>query len=288
MFRVNVRLLSHKINYINQKEQPYSSISIYKQLARSMLNFTNRRYHFLLFLLPGILYSYLPGILLPVYAEELSGSGYIIKMGTVNIVGGAISSPSYKLNTSVGQTTSGDFEITGYRIRSGFQYSRIGNEPFSFSLGDDSIDLGTVIANTFARTKTTLTVSGAGTHGYTVKTIENHPLQIGESPSTIPDTVCDPKEKCTANHAAPWTSTASYGFGYNLSGDDVDKTEFADQTFFRPFANSQLNQTPVTLISNPKPAKKATATIIFQANISPTQGNGPYENSIQFIALPSY
>ncbi len=197
---------------------------------------------------------------LPASAGDLSGSGYIIKMGTINIVSGTVENSTYKPST------------TG----SGFQYSR-DSEPFSLTLNTDSINLGTVIANTFAKTNATLTVTGAGVHGYTVKAIENHPLQIGESPSTIPDTVCDPKEKCTANHAAPWTSTSSYGFGYSL-----------DQTNFQPFANNSLNQVPVALMSNPKSTAKDTANLTFQANISPTQGDGLYENSIQFIALPSY
>ncbi len=256
-----------------------------------MPNIINKPYHratstaknsLLVFITTILLVS--PGI---VHAEELSGSGYIIKMGTINIVSGTVGSPSYKLSTTVGQTATGEFEVNGYRVKSGFQYSRTG-EPFSFSLTSDSVNLGTVIANTFAKKTASLTITGAGIHGYTVKAIENHPLQIGESPSTIPDTVCDPKEKCTPNHASPWTSTTSYGFGYNLAGDDVDQAEFPNSTMFRPFADNQLNQTPITLMSNPKSASKATATLTFQANISPTQGNGFYENSIQFIALPSY
>lgn len=221
------------------------------------------------------------------FAEDLSGNGYIIKMGTINIVSGTVGNNSLKLSTTVGQTTAGEFDSTGYRLKSGFQYSRT-NEPFSFSLGTDSINLGSLIANTFGGTKTTLTVDGAGVRGYTVKAIENHSLQIGESQSTIPDTICDPEEKCTPNHASPWTATITYGFGYNMSGDDVDQTDFVDFNYFRPFANNQLNQVPVTLMGRPGRSQKAIATVTFRANISPTQGNGIYENSIQFIALPSY
>ncbi|OGD72397.1 hypothetical protein A3A84_01225 [Candidatus Collierbacteria bacterium RIFCSPLOWO2_01_FULL_50_23] len=222
-----------------------------------------------------------------VQAADMSGSGYIIKMGTINIVSGTVGNSSVKLSTTVGQTVSGEFETTGYRLRSGFQHTAT-SEPFSFSLGTDAISLGSLIASTFGGANTTLTVGGAGVHGYSVKAIEDHSLQIGESQSTIPDTVCDPKEKCTPNRASPWTSTISYGFGYNMSGDDVDQNDFTDSTYFRPFANNQSNQVPVTLMGKPGRTEKATATITFQANISPTQGNGTYENSIQFIALPSY
>jgi hypothetical protein len=260
-----------------------------------MPEITNKPHHHFLHFIFLVLYScilsfsasQLPSFSVPVYAADLSGSGYIIKMGTINVVSGPVSNSTYRLNTTVGQTAPGQFETTGYRVSSGFQYSRT-NEPFSFSINTESINLGTVIANTFARTNAALTVSGGGVRGYTVKAIENHSLQIGESLSTIPDTICDPKEKCTANHAAPWTSPTSYGFGYNLSGDNIDQAEFIDQTYFRPFANNQLNQTPIPLMSNPKSVSKTTTTITFQANISPTQGNGLYENSIQFIALPSY
>lgn len=223
----------------------------------------------------------------PVNASDLTGGGYIIKMGTINIVSGTVSNSSVKLSTTVGETAPGEFETTGYRLKSGFQYGRP-SEPFSFSIGSDSINLGSLIANTFGNAKTTLTVGGAGVHGYTVKAIENHSLQVGETQNVIPDTICDPNKKCSPNQAAPWTSTTAYGFGYNLSGDDVDKTDFIDQTYFRPFANNQFNHIPVTLMSRIGRSQKAIATITFQANISPIQGNGTYENSIQFIALPSY
>lgn len=220
-------------------------------------------------------------------AAPLSGGGYIIKMSTINIVGGSVSNSAVKLRTTVGETAPGEFETTGFRLKSGFQYD-LPSEPFSFSLGSDSINLGSLLANTFGNVKTTLTVGGAGIHGYTVKAIENHSLQLGEIKTVIPDTICDPARKCTPNQAAPWTSTAAYGFGYNLSGDDIDTSDFVDPTHFRPFANNELNHTPVTLMGRSGRSKKAVATITFQANTSPTQENGIYENSIQFIAIPSY
>ncbi len=255
------------------------------------MNFINKLHHQSILSVSGYLViliiavSFFP--IQPANANELTGSDYIIKMGTINIVSGSVSNSSVKLSTTVGQTVSGEFETTGYRLKSGFQYSRT-HEPFSFSISSDTISLGTLIANTFGSTKISLTVGAAGVQGYVVKAIENHSLQLGETKSAIPDTICDPEEKCTPSQASPWTSTTAYGFGYNLNGDDIDTTDFVDQTYFRPFPNNQLNQPPVTLMGRPGRTQKATATITFQANIPPTQGNGTYENSIQFIALPSY
>jgi len=240
-----------------------------------------------IFIFSTIVFIFLAISPIRTYAGELSGSGYIIKMGTINIVSGNISGPNIKMNVSVGQTTQGEFETTGYRIKSGFQYNQ-SKEPFAFSINTDSVNLGSLIANTFGSSSATLTINGVGVRGYTLKAIENHALQIGDTPANIPDTICDPNEKCTPSNATPWTSTTAYGLGYSLQGDDVDQEDFVDTTYFRPFANNALNQNPATLMSRASFSKKSVATITLRANISPTQNNGLYENSIQFIAIPSY
>ncbi|MFZ2201880.1 MAG: hypothetical protein WAV56_00630 [Microgenomates group bacterium] len=220
-----------------------------------------------------------------VLASELSSESYIIKMGTINIGSGTKTSTAIKLTDTVGQTLQGEFAGTGYRTRVGFQYLPT-TEPFSLTISATAVDFGTVKPAAFAGNSLDLTVNGAGVHGYSVSAIEDHPLTAKPN-VTIPDTACDPSDKCTPTHAGPWTSSMVYGFGYNLSGTDAE-AEFADATYFRPFANNAANQNPVVIMSRQGKGEKAVAKLTFRINVPPAQSSGAYQNTIQFIALPSF
>ncbi len=216
----------------------------------------------------------------------MAGGDYIIKMGTVTIGGGTKTGPAIRLTDTVGQTLQGEFAGAGYRTRVGFQYLPT-TEPFSLTISTSVVDFGTVKPATFAGSSLDLTVNGAGVHGYSVSAIADHPLTTKPN-ITIPDTACDPSDKCTPTHASPWTSSVAYGFGYNLIGPDIDQTEFADATYFRPFANNAANQNPVVIMSRQGRSEKAAAKLTFRINVPPSQTSGTYQNTIQFIALPAF
>jgi|CXWL01.1.fsa_nt_gi hypothetical protein len=223
----------------------------------------------------------------PAFAGELSGGNYIIKMGTINISGGKKSSESFRLTDTVGQTIQGQFERTGFRINAGFAYN-LSREPFSFILSKNAVDFGAIKPGSFAKDVIVLAANGAGAYGYHISVIENHPLQTTDGKISLPDTSCDPSDKCTPTHASPWTSSVAYGFGYNLSGDDIDQSEFTDPTMFRPFADNTVNQDPIVIMSHQGKGKKANTRLTFQINVPPSQSSGAYQNTIQFIALPSF
>ncbi len=232
--------------------------------------------------------SFLFGLFSPLVARagEMTGGDYIIKMGTITIGGGTKTGAAVRLTDTVGQTLQGEFVGAGYRTRVGFQYLPT-SEPFALTVSTSVVDFGTVKPATFTGNSLDLTVNGAGVHGYSVSAIEDHPL-TAQPNSTIPDTACDPSDKCTPTHASPWTSSIAYGFGYNLIGPDTDQTEFADTTYFRPFANNAANQNPVVIMSRRGSSEKATAKLTFRLNVPPSQTSGRYQNTIQFIALPSF
>lgn len=219
-----------------------------------MLKISNKPYHILLLFL-------LLSTTRPARAEELSGGNYIIKMGTINITSGTPTDAKAKSTDTV--------------------------EPFSLTVSAAAVDFGTVKPAAFAGSSLDLTINGAGVHGYSVSAIEDHPLTAPPN-ITIPDTACDPNDKCTPTHASPWTSSLVYGFGYNLTGTDTDSTEFADATYFRPFANNAASQNPVVIMASPGRGGKAVAKLAFRINVPPTQASGAYQNTIQFIALPSF
>lgn len=218
-----------------------------------------------------------------VRGETMESSNYRIRMGNFNMTSGVKTSASYSLTDTVGQTAAGLFTSAGYSVKAGFQYIYTLYD-FSFTISKLTIDLGTLTPNSFATDSHTLTVSAPG-QGYSVTAYETAKLKNANSDS-IPDTSCD-SGTCDESTAGVWTSTAATGFGYNMTGDDIPAT-FTDSTYFRPFPDFSLAETPATVMTTSIAGRDRTATVTYQANISPTQAAGDYETSIIYIATPVY
>jgi hypothetical protein len=219
-------------------------------------------------------------------AVNLDSTSYKIKFGNINMGGGNETSTSYKLGTTLGQTAPGEFNSTGYTIKSGFQYIH-SIIPFAFSVSNTHIVLGTLTAGTFASATTDLTVSfgSAGTYQVTAQELDTLKTLSGNS---IPDTQCDSGVPCTSpSTAQPWTSTSRYGFGYNMSGNDIP-TDFINSTYYRPFNNFSTSDNPIVVMSSTNVGKNRLSTMTFRVNVSGIQPAGNYQNVISFVATPSY
>lgn len=219
---------------------------------------------------------------------EIISPNYIIQMPNLNSGAGIPSSSNYNVSTTIGQTAAGLFSSNGYRVKSGFQYiySII---PFSFTISKVSINLGHLLPQTPVTTETeTLTVASGGAGGYQVKASENHPLKVSSSASTIPDTNCD--ASCSESASGVWTSNSRYGFGFNMSGDDIPTgpTGFADLTYFRQFADRSISESPQIVMSSIYVGRDRQSTVTYKVNISGTQPAGIYNNTIMYTAIPSY
>jgi hypothetical protein len=222
-----------------------------------------------------------------VRADQLSSDTYQIDMSTLNMTGGQKTGGGYNLTDTVGQTIQGQFDVNGYRIRAGFQYinSLI---PFTFIISKLAVDFGT-LSPLIPKTDThNLTITSGAAYGFAVTAIEDHRLQI-DSSNYIIDTACDSGTPCTRTDANLWTDdTNSYGFGYNMSGDNTDIADFTTVDHYRPFANASLSHDPIAVMESSLATHSATATIKYKVNIGGSQQAGNYENGIQFIATPTY
>jgi hypothetical protein len=222
-----------------------------------------------------------------VFADNLASPAFNIKMGTINITGGSKSSASYKLNDTVGQTAQGEFNSAGYTIKAGFQYV-ISSIPFSFTISDIDLDYGSLVPGTPSILSNVLTVTNGSAYGFTVKTIEDHPLKLVSGTDTIPDSACDLATPCSITDATPWTDNGRYGFGYNVAGTDKDP-DFVNSTYYRPFPIQGSDQpSSVMLRSTVTAATGSAATVNYKVNISGSQAAGTYQNGIQFIAIPAF
>ncbi|KKS95898.1 MAG: hypothetical protein UV71_C0002G0008 [Microgenomates group bacterium GW2011_GWC1_43_13] len=214
----------------------------------------------------------------------IQSPNYIIQMPNLNSGAGIPSSSNYNVGTTIGQTGPGLYSSSGYRVKSGFQYiySII---PFSFTISSVSINFGSLIPQTPATSTNTLTVASGGAGGYQVKASENTPLKLSSSASTIPNTNCD--SSCTNTTAGVWSSTSRYGFGFNMSGDDIP-ADFVDLTYFRPFADRANSESPQIVMSSIYVGRGRQSTVTYKVNISGVQPAGTYNNIITFTAIPSY
>ena len=241
-------------------------------------------------LLPGLVFSF---FLLLFFLDNTNAQGviqspnYIIQMPNLNSGAGIPSSTNFGINTTIGQTAAGLFSSDGYRVKSGFQYiSSI--IPFSFaisSLDTLFVDFGSIIPQTPKTSAQTLTVSSGGAGGYQVKTSENSPMTLAGTVTTIPDTLCD--TTCSESSAGVWTSTSKYGFGFNMTGDDVPG-DFVDTTYYRQFADRSLAETPQVVMSSIYVGRSRQSTVTYKVNVSGIQPGGTYNNIITYTAIPSY
>lgn len=214
----------------------------------------------------------------------IESDNYKIQMPNFNSGAGIPSSGNYKLDTTIGQTTAGLFSSSGYLVRNGFQYIH-SIIPFSFSISNFLINFGSLTPDSPATQTSTLTVSDGGAGGYRVMVKENDYLKSSAG-NIIADTLCD-GDTCSETTAGIWSQTTTYGFGYNMSGNDVP-AEFAGPTYYKHFPNISLGQTEQTVMSSSNVSKQKVATITYKINISGIQSGGDYQNKILFTAIPSY
>ncbi len=223
-------------------------------------------------------------------AEKISAQAtiespnYKIQMPNFNSGAGIPSSSGYKLDTTIGQTAPGLYSSTGYLVRSGFQYIH-SIIPFSFSMSNYLINFGTLVPGSPSTLTSTLTVSSGGAGGYKVTTRETGTLQT-DGGQSIPDTTCD-SGTCSEGVAGVWAQATTYGFGYNMSGNDIP-ADFVNSTYYRHFANASLGQTDQIVMSSANVGTGRTATMTYKVNISGVQPAGSYRNKILFTAIPSF
>lgn len=220
-------------------------------------------------------------------ATNMSSSDYKLQWTNLNMTSGSKSSDNYQILDTVGQTAPGEYASSGYYVKAGFPYIKT-IIPFSFTISDLSIDFGTLTPEVFPSPPptNTLTVSSGGAGGYSVTASEDHPLKMQTSAITIADTTCN-SGTCSQSSAGVWNNTSKYGFGYNMSGNDVPAA-FADNTYFKQFSDASQSEAAEVVMSSVNVGKSRLATVTYQVNIGPAQAAGDYENSITFIATPGY
>lgn len=218
-------------------------------------------------------------------AQTMTNAFYILQMGNLNSIAGKPTGPTYKVSFTVGQTGANLFSGPNYKVRAGFQYiySII---PFRFSISSTMVDFGIITPGTPVVRSQLLTVSNGSANGYQVTVSQNHNLIVNASGNEIPPTACD-SGPCTTSTAAPWTSSLTYGFGYNcenVTGTDCS-SDFTNNTYYRPFIASP---SAIALMSSNNVSRSRKANVNYKVNIANTQAAGLYTNILNYIATPTF
>ena len=222
-----------------------------------------------------------------VHAATMESDRFRIEQGNINIGGRKVSSDSFDLSISLGQTSAQDFQSNGFIVKSGFQYIH-SPIPFSFSISDTSIDLGAIKANEFSKGSADLEVSYGAAGKYEVQVLEEGPLRSQDGKYEISDTQCNTgKETCLENVAKLWNDQGKYGFGYNMKGMDIPK-DFKSTDYFRPFPDNLIDEDPAIIMSSYNVGKRRKATITLKTNVSDIQPAGTYQTVLNFLAIPSF
>jgi len=229
-------------------------------------------------------------------ADDMRSSQYEMKYVNINMGSDVYNSETATLSATLGQLAAEEFSSSGYIVKAGFQYYQ-SIVPFTFSVSDSIIDFGEVTANVPVTSAADLTVSFGGAGQYQVTLAELGPMTKIGGADFIPDTGCD-DGTCDETTSGPWILTATEGFGYNMSNEDIPATfSTCGITCFRKFPDSSALENPavvmsssnvtVDLASKPKDTIHQS-TITYKLNVSPIQVAGTYQTIINYVATPSY
>ena len=221
-------------------------------------------------------------------AENMRSDSYYIQFGNFTITSGEKDSASYHLTDTVGGLAIGPYGQYGsssYFIGSGFQYI-YQVDYFTFNISKLLIDFGDIFYGSFYTDSHTISITTPGASGYKVYAFENQSLKLVDGDDEIRDTLCDASD-CDETVAASWTDADNYGFGFNMSGDDIP-TDFTNSNYFRQFANNALGESMQTVMESDNVAIDKTATVTYKASPRGDQSSGTYETSIVFVAVPGY
>ena len=221
--------------------------------------------------------------------QTMSNSNYSIQMGNINTAAGESTSSTYKLGITAGQTAPGLYSGTNYKVKSGFQYIHPIVAHFVFTISPTLIDFGTLYPTTPVTRTASLSISKGAAVGYLVIASENHALTETVSNSIIADTTCD-NGACSEAVSSLWTNTLTYGFGYrcdNSEGADCS-TDFSQSNSYKQFSDDSKGENAQKIMGSANTNGVKKVQISYKINIPGTQTAGNYNNTITYIATPTF
>lgn len=154
-----------------------------------------------------------------------------------------------------------------------------GEVPEGGYVDDMSIDFGMLFPNLPKTGSHRLLVTTNAVNGYTVAASENNPLTSG--PFTIPDVTGDFGD-ITEYWGGPWDLSTTYGFGFSMAGMD---SLFGG---WRQFSDRSIGEPPMPIMGSGGPGVDREAYAQYKINVDPTQPQGDYFNTLNYVATGNF
>ncbi len=151
----------------------------------------------------------------------------------------------------------------------------------SLSISDSLISFSDLQPNNPQTKKLKIKVKANYPLKYQVLAGKTSPLRQPSTNLLIPDTSCDKKD-CSISTIGKWTKSTTYGFGYNIMGDDIVKI-FPSRDYFKAIPSLEK---PDILMSGILINNK-TAIMTIKVNPPPQFTPGFYETTLRFILVPT-
>lgn len=223
-----------------------------------------------------------------VEALTMSGGNYILEMGTLDSFSGEASGENNKLNFTSGEAQQGASSGTNNSVKLGFQYIHP-LRGFSFSVSQSQIDFGLLSPTNPVTRNAIVSISNRSAQGYSVSASEDHPLRVSASGQIIPDTTCD-NGGCSDTASSTWSNALTYGFGYRCDtiGTNDCASGFTSDQSYKQFADESLGESPQAIMAGATNGQNRQVKITYKVNVAGSQAPGSYQNTITFIAVPSF
>lgn len=158
--------------------------------------------------------------------------------------------------------------------------------PLSIGISNSIADYGKLYPTNSIIREAELNINAESTHGYSVLTYENHPLLSLDNANLIPDTSCD-AGLCTKSISAAWEDTLTYGLGYSCK-DTLNSTciGFDEDNMYKKFSDESKNEDYEAMLKSDE-SLQSRGKIVYKLNISASQENKVYTNTVNLILIPN-
>ncbi len=132
--------------------------------------------------------------------------------------------------------------------------------------------------------KNSLSINITGDSSLGLYIYTNGPLTNQSNQQNIPATNCD-NGNCSPNNTDEWSSTLTYGLGYNcIGGLSICPVAFTDSNSYRPLSISLTRAIPLdTGLMN----TSQVYSLLYKLNVSAEQASGTYISNVEYLFLPN-
>lgn len=227
----------------------------------------------------------------PMYAGALtmSNNNYLLQ-SNLDSTTSTLNNSTYRLESSVGQNSPDAAKSQNYSLAPAPEpkSAALPIVPFSFGISETAIDFGTLSPTNPVSRQHAITIQTGSAFGFTLYGSSNQPLTNIQN-AIIPNTTCD-NGQCNSDNSSVWTSTLAYGFGYRCENKKNISCGrgFSKQSYFKHIPNISSQEDSVVILESALPFYALEAILTYKLNVSGTQPQGNYENTITYIAVPNY